>query len=137
MPLPISPSSRQTSSAECLISLRIASVLILLRAIETVSVGTQRAFEQYRGTVQISTAVRLLTLASAAVLALLGQGTISILLATGVFLALGAYLQFRQLRSFWRRFLWPLFQSERNASFAWARHLRLAAGVGGSRLRTV
>jgi len=105
--------SRQTSPHECLISLRIASVLILLRAVETVSVSTQRAFEQYRGTVQISTAVRLLTLAFAAVLALLGQGTIGILLATAVCLALGTYLQFRQLRRFLGDVsLWPLFQSK-------------------------
>ena len=42
--------AHQTSARECLISLRIASVLILLRSVETVSVSTQRAFEQYRGT---------------------------------------------------------------------------------------
>jgi O-antigen/teichoic acid export membrane protein len=104
--------AHQTSARECLISLRIASVLILLRSVETVSVSTQRAFEHYRGNVQISTAVRLLTLASAAVLAALGQGTIGILLATGIFLALGTYLQFRQLRRFLGpASLWPLFQS--------------------------
>ena len=60
--------SHVTLFHECLIALRIASVLILVRALETVSVSTQRAFEQYRGTVQISTAVRLLTLATAALL---------------------------------------------------------------------
>jgi O-antigen/teichoic acid export membrane protein len=102
--------SNQTSSSECLISLRIASVLIVLRSIEAVSVSTQRAFEQYRGTVQISTAVRLLTLVSAAVLAFLGKGTISILVATAVLMALGAYIQFRQLPRFLGAVsLWPLF----------------------------
>jgi O-antigen/teichoic acid export membrane protein len=101
-----------TSARECLISLRLASVLILLRSVETVSVSTQRAFEQYRGTVQISTAVRLLTLACAAVLALLGQGTIEILLATGSFLALGTYLQFRHLRRLLGpASLWPRLES--------------------------
>jgi O-antigen/teichoic acid export membrane protein len=104
--------AHQTSARECLISLRIASVLILLRSVETVSVSTQRAFEQYRGTVQISTGIRLLTLASAAVLALLGQRIIGILLVTGCFLALGTYLQFRQLRRFLGpAALWPLFES--------------------------
>jgi O-antigen/teichoic acid export membrane protein len=103
--------SRQTPSIECLISLRIASVLILLRSIETVGVSTQRAFEQYRGTVQISTAVRLLTLGAAAVLAWLGRGTISILAATAVFMAFGTYMQFRQLRRFFGPVsLWPVFQ---------------------------
>ena len=112
----------QTSPGECLISLRIASALILVRSIETVSVSTQRAFEQYRGTVQISAAVRLLTLASAAVLALLGHGTVSFLIATAVFLTLGAYMQFRQLRRFLGAVpLWPLFQS---------RELRVLLGLG-------
>jgi O-antigen/teichoic acid export membrane protein len=103
--------SHLRSSHECLISLRLASVLILLRALETVSVSTQRAFEQYRGTVQISTAVRLLTLAFAALFALLGKGTISILASTAVLMALGTYLQFRQLPRFLGAgSLWPLFQ---------------------------
>ncbi len=104
--------SGQTSRLECLISLRIASVLVLVRAVETVSVSTQRAFELYRGTVRISTAVRLLTLAFASVLALLGHGTISILVATAVCMASGTYLQFRQLRRFLGEVsLWPLFRS--------------------------
>lgn len=90
----------EVSPSECLISLRIASILILLRAIESVPVSTQRAFEQYRGTVQISTAVRLLTLASAAVLAYLGQRTIGILAATAVLMAFGTHMQFRQLPRF-------------------------------------
>ena len=103
--------SPHTSLSECLISLRIASVLILLRTIESVSVSTQRAFEQYRGTVQISSAVRLLTLVSAAVLAFLGHGTISILTATAVWMALGTYMQFRQLlRPLGAISFWPLFQ---------------------------
>ena len=103
--------SRQTPSIECLISLRIASVLILLRSVETVAVGTQRAFEQYRGTMQISTAVRLLTLGAAAALAWLREGTISILVATAVVMALGTYMQFRQLRGYIGPVsLWPVFQ---------------------------
>jgi len=101
---------RQLSPSECLISLRIASVLILLRAIESVPVSTQRAFEQYRGTVQISTAVRLLTLASAAVMAYLGQRTIGILAATAVLMAFGMYMQFRQLPRFLGAVsVWPRF----------------------------
>lgn len=103
--------TRQTPSIECMVSLRIASVLILLRSVETVGVSTQRAFEQYRGTVRISTAVRVLTLGAAAVLAWLGQGTISILMATAMVMALGTYMQFRQLRGFLGPVsLWPVFQ---------------------------
>ena len=104
--------AHQTSAGECLISLRIASVLILLRSIETVAVSTHRAFEQYRGTVLISTATRFLTLASASILALLGHGTIGFLLATAVFLTLGTFMQFRQLRGLLGTVpMWPLFQS--------------------------
>jgi len=94
----------QALSVECLISLRIASVLILLRSVETVGVSVQRAFEQYRGTVQVSTAVRLLTLVAAAALAWLGRGTVSILAATAVVMAWGTYMQFRRLR----RYLGPV-----------------------------
>ena len=79
-------------------------------AIESVAVGVQRAFEQYRSTVQISTAIRLLTLGSAAILALFGHGTVSILIATAAFLALGAWLQFRQSRKLLANArLWPSF----------------------------
>ena len=103
--------SNQMSPAECLVSIRLASSLILVRAIESVFVGAQRAFEQYGGTVQISTAVRLLTLASAAILALFGHRTISILAATGAFLIIGTYLQFHHLRRFLGSVpLWPRWQ---------------------------
>jgi O-antigen/teichoic acid export membrane protein len=85
-----------TPAAECLMALRIASVLILFRAMESVGVGVQRAFERYRETVQISTVVRLLTLAAAAVLAFFGFRTVSILAATGIFLVAGAFAQLRQ-----------------------------------------
>jgi O-antigen/teichoic acid export membrane protein len=100
-----------TPVRECLICIRIAGGLILVRAVESVGVSTHRAFEQYRGTVQISTAVRLLTLASAAGLALLGRRTVSILLATAALLILGTYIQFRGLRAFLGPgTLWPTFQ---------------------------
>ncbi len=102
--------SQPTPPSECLIALRIASVAILVRAIESVGVGVQRAFEHYRGTVRISTATRLLTLASAAVLALLGRGIVSVLVATVVFLALGTWMQFLQLRKFLGSVsFWPSF----------------------------
>jgi O-antigen/teichoic acid export membrane protein len=101
-----------TPARECLICIRIASVLILVRAVESVGVSTHRAFEQYRHTVQISTVVRLLTLVSAALLTLMGRRTVSILLATAVFLVLGTYMQFRQLRTFLGAvILWPTFQA--------------------------
>jgi O-antigen/teichoic acid export membrane protein len=100
-----------TPVAECLIALRIASVLILFRAAESVGVGVQRAFDRYRGTVQISTVVRLLTLAAAALLAFAGLRTVSILIATGIFLTAGAFAQLRQASKLLDgASLWPRFQ---------------------------
>lgn len=86
-----------SSLSECQAALRIAGVAILVRSIESVGVGVQRAFELYRGTVQISAATRLLTLGAAAVLTLLGHRTVTILLATLAFLALGTLAQMRQV----------------------------------------
>ncbi len=103
--------SSTTPARECLICIRIAGALILVRAVESVGVSTHRAFEQYRGTTQISTAVRLLTLTSAAALALCGRRTESILLATAVFLVVGTYLQLRGMRMLLGPVaLWPKFE---------------------------
>jgi len=90
--------SSHTPLMECVISLRIASVCILARTVEGVAVGVRRSFENYRGVVYISTAIRLLILASAAVLASFRQTVVSVLTATAFFLLLGAYLQFLQPR---------------------------------------
>jgi O-antigen/teichoic acid export membrane protein len=88
-----------TSVKECVYSLRMSGAWILLRGIESVGVITHRAFEEYRSSVQISVAARLLTLASAAVLTTVGYRVPAILVATGAALALGVFLQFRGLRS--------------------------------------
>ncbi|MGA8528554.1 MAG: polysaccharide biosynthesis protein [Acidobacteriaceae bacterium] len=114
--------SRLMSSRECLISLRIASVAILARAVETVGVSTLRGFEEYRDTVQVSSALRLVTLGGAAVLALLGKRTISILLLTAILLVLGAWVQFRLVRTrLGPVSLWPRFHT---------RETRLLLGTG-------
>lgn len=86
------------SPSECKACLRISGIAILVRAIETVPVSVQRAFEEYRGTVRISVAVRLLTLGAAAMLAAKGGRTFSIMLFTLFFLAAGAFFQFACLR---------------------------------------
>lgn len=98
------------SPVECLVVFRIASVAVVVRALESVGVGVQRAFEQYRGTVQISVATRLLTLLTAALIALAGFRMIAILLATTAFLALGTIAQFAQAsRVLGGHSLWPEF----------------------------
>ena len=122
--------SQLTPTSEWLAALRIASVAILIRAVESVAVGAQRAFEQYRGTVQISAAMRLITLASAAGLATFGAGTISILLATCLLLILGAAAQFGRLRILMGSTpLWPRFHAAetrilfRKGFFVWIQAL--------------
>jgi len=118
---------------ECAISLRISSVCILARSVESVGVGVRRAFELYRGAVQISTAVRLLVLASAATLALFGRRTPSILAATSAFLALSTFLQFGLPRKLLGSAVsWPRFHGAEvraligKGVFAW---LQAAGGV--------
>ena len=106
-------SAQITTWGECLFCLRAASIGIFLRALETVAVSTQRAFEDYRATVRISTLCRFLTLGLAALLTCLGERMASILVATVLVLALGVCLQFRSLRrlihSGWLR---PMFDAE-------------------------
>jgi O-antigen/teichoic acid export membrane protein len=91
--------------------------MIVMRAIETVSVAVQRAFEEYRGTVQISTAIRLVTLGTAGVLALLGRRAESIMVATAVLFAAGTWFQFRQLGKFLdTTSLWPKFHAQETSN---------------------
>jgi O-antigen/teichoic acid export membrane protein len=122
--------SHLLSPKECLVCLRIASVLILIRGIEAVSVSTQRAFEEYRGTVLISTTIRFLTLGSAAALALLGRHTESIMILTAVLLSVGTILQFRHLQRYLIAGpLWPVFHAQemrtlmRSGVFVWLQAL--------------
>lgn len=77
----------------CLRSLRIASLLMLVRAIESVCISTQRAFERYGTAVRISILVRLLTLAFAVLLTCCGLGVVSIMAATAVLMVLGTAAQ--------------------------------------------
>jgi O-antigen/teichoic acid export membrane protein len=74
-------------------ALRIASLLMLMRAIESVCISTQRAFERYGAAVRLSIVARLLTLAVAVLLAYCGFGVISIMAATAVFLGGGTAVQ--------------------------------------------
>lgn len=95
---------------ECVIALWIAAVLILVRAVESVCMSTQRAFEEFGIGTRINTATRWLTLGSAAALAAAGQGVVSILAATGLFLIVGTAMQMRAARRLLKTAsLWPVF----------------------------
>lgn len=117
---------------ECIVALWIASALILVRTIESVCVSTQRAFERYRENVQVNTAVRLVTLGTAAILALCGQSIVSILIATAVFLAGGTCLQLHYARRLLGgAFLWPRFQPEETRSLLGIGVFTWIQAVGG------
>jgi O-antigen/teichoic acid export membrane protein len=117
----------------CLVSLRIASCLMLVRAMESVSISTYRAFEQYGAAVRISIAVRLLSLAAIGVLAYNGHGTVSMMAVSGVMVTLGTWFQLHRLRTFLNvRSLRPAFTREAARAlfsfgiFSW---LQAVAGV--------
>ena len=79
----------------CLWSFRIASLIILARAIESVCISTQRAFERYGAAVRISVIARLLPLGAAAV----SRSVVNIMVATAVLIVLGLCLQLVHLKS--------------------------------------
>ncbi|HEY4356134.1 MAG TPA: oligosaccharide flippase family protein [Acidobacteriaceae bacterium] len=83
-----------------LISLRIASFLMLVRALESVSISTMRAFEKYGAAIWVSITARLISLAGAAILALSGYNTAHIMGVTAVVFVLSCWLQLVQLRRF-------------------------------------
>jgi O-antigen/teichoic acid export membrane protein len=82
----------------CLWSLRIAGLLMLTRAIESVCISTQRAFERYGAAVRVSVLVRLLALAVAAALAWVGFSVIAIMAATTLLATVGLCVQWAHLR---------------------------------------
>lgn len=82
---------------ECLWSLRIAALLMLVRAVESVCVSTQRAFQRYGEAVRISVIARLLCLLSAAVLPFVTHRATSVLIATALLSAVSVVLQLLRL----------------------------------------
>lgn len=83
--------------ADCLWSLRIACLLLLVRALESVCISTQRAFERYGAAVRLSLAGRMLSLAAVAVLPLLRPSVTDILLATAVISIGSVWMQLASL----------------------------------------
>jgi O-antigen/teichoic acid export membrane protein len=83
----------------CLQSLRIGSVLLVMRSIESVFINTLRAFETYGSTVRISICSRIAILAAAVVLAKFGCSVVSIMAATLFITAVGTLGQALALKS--------------------------------------
>ena len=84
---------------DCLWSLRIACLLIPVRAIESVCVSTQRAYERYGSAFRTSAIARLVSLACAGALPFITHTVVSILAATVLISAYGVWLQIAQLRT--------------------------------------
>jgi O-antigen/teichoic acid export membrane protein len=94
----------------CLFGLRIASILMLVRAIESVCVSTQRAFERYGEAIRISLLARIIAVAAAVLLSLRGFGVAAIMAATACFMVLGTVAQLIRLRQhLGAASLWPSF----------------------------
>jgi O-antigen/teichoic acid export membrane protein len=75
--------------ASCQQSLRIGSVLLVMKSIESVFISTLRAFETYGSTVRISICSRIAVLAVTIVLASSGCTVVSIMVSTSVVTAAG------------------------------------------------
>ncbi|HTZ57392.1 MAG TPA: hypothetical protein VMB49_04810 [Acidobacteriaceae bacterium] len=96
--------------AECLLGLRIACVLMLVRAIESVCISTQRAFERYGPAIRISLFARITSVAVAVLLSIKGLGVGGIMVATGLLMVAGTATQLIQLRQYLGHLsLWPAF----------------------------
>ena len=82
----------------CLWSLRVASVLMAVRAVESVCISTQRAFERYGAAVRISILARLLALVAGAGLTFVSRSVVMLMAVAGILMMASVYLQLRQLK---------------------------------------
>jgi len=90
--------SSATLEHTCLWSLRIACVMLAVRAMESVCVSTQRAFERYGAAVRISIVARLLALAAVAGLTWMSQSVVALMGVTCLLTLAGLGLQLIRLK---------------------------------------
>jgi O-antigen/teichoic acid export membrane protein len=120
--------------AASLQAIRISSVILLARSVESVFVSTLRAFERYGPPVKLNVFLRIVVVVSAVVLAAAGYGVATIMMATLFWSALVVVLQIIAARRIFGA-LNPLPTFERKAlaevfnfgCFSW---LQALAGVG-------
>lgn len=82
----------------CLWSLRIASLLMTVRAMESVCISTQRAFERYGAAVRVTVLFRLTALAVSAGLTFVCHSVTALVVATGCITLAGFWLQLVHLK---------------------------------------
>jgi O-antigen/teichoic acid export membrane protein len=89
--------SRPELTVDCLWSLRIAGLLALIRAVETVCVSTQRAFSRYGSAIQISVFARLLTLMAAGLVPFYLRSVSALLIVSFAIGMVALWFQLKQL----------------------------------------
>jgi O-antigen/teichoic acid export membrane protein len=111
---------------DCMLSLRLACILICIRTMESVCISTQRGFERYGAAVRISLTARLLSLAAAAALTYQSHRVATLIAATLACNAAATWLQFKQLHKLVpSKALTPLFDNHtlnellRFGAFSW------------------
>jgi len=98
---------------DALWSLRLASIMILIRAIESVCISTQRAFERYGAAVRVSVLARMASLAAAVMVSIVTHSVTGALAATCIISACGVFVQLAHLRRLLRAAsLLPLLEHE-------------------------
>jgi O-antigen/teichoic acid export membrane protein len=103
-------SDRGLTVQNCQQALHIASIMVLIRAVESVPVSVQRAFLEYGPGVRINIVVRFATLGLAALLSLAGRHVVQILLSSMWVMCVGLLFQFWNVRRFVAlRHTFPLF----------------------------
>lgn len=97
----------------CLLSMRIAAALVLIRAVETVCISTQRGFERYGAAVGISVTARAMSLAAVVAITRFSGGIVAIMAVSAVLAALALVVQLLQLRRLLQvDSLFPAFNAE-------------------------
>jgi O-antigen/teichoic acid export membrane protein len=90
----------------CIVSLRIGSLILVIKSIESVFVGTFRAFETYGPTVRIAVGTRIVILSAAIVVVAAGGNVVSIMLTTMCAATAGMLVQVLAVNSLLGRPLW-------------------------------
>jgi O-antigen/teichoic acid export membrane protein len=111
-------------------ALDIGCVLLVVKAVESVFLCTQRAYERYGVAARFTIATRIATIGAAVVIAALGRGTVTIMLAT---LLVSLISLFMQMHTVWRHLalgsLWPVWSRASGAElfsfgcFSWLQGL--------------
>ena len=90
----------------CIISLRIGSIILIIKSIESIFVSTLRAFESYRPAVRIAIVTRISTLFGIVLVVAAGGHVIGMMLVTTLVSITGLVAQVLAVRSLLGRIVW-------------------------------